>query len=234
MAPTHHQPRASFLRRAGRWALTLACLTATGCFSQFEEYRQVAVPMRPAGAESIPEGPPPEVFPLLPGARFDYEARFGLGADLFSGEAIVSVLDAWQTGGQQEQQLSVVSRYFGQERREVYRFVRTDDRIGLYEKHPPDQITFFLPTALSVGQRWPVITGEGPGTAWVEAQEAVEVPAGAFPEALRVRYVNPGAKTDVTLWLAPAVGLVQADVAMQVNVLPLRGRLKLRERAQAL
>lgn len=231
MAHPHHQLRLPSIRRAGCWALTLVCLGLSGCFTQFEEYRQVAPPTRPPGAESIPEGPAPAVFPLLPGARFDYEARFGLGADLFSGEAIVSVLDAWQQDGTQIQHLSVISRYFGQERREVYRFVRRGDRIGLFEKFPPDQITFFLPTELAVGQEWPVVTGEGPGKAWVEALETVQVPAGTFEDTWRVRYVNPGARTDVTLWLAPHVGLVQADVAMPINVLPLRGRLKLRERA---
>lgn len=232
MSPQPHPP--SVPKRGGWWALTLVCLLTAGCFTRFEEFRQVAAPARPPGARPVPAGPAPAVFPLVPGARFDYEARFGLGAGLFSGEAVVSVLDAWIEGDRQVQQLSVVSRYFGTERREVYRFVREGGRIGLYEKHPPDAITFFLPTTLEAGQRWPVMTGEGPGEAWVEAVEPVEVPAGSFEKTWRVRYVNPGAETDVTLWLAPKVGLVQADVGMRVNVLPLRGMLKLRERQAAL
>lgn len=202
-------------------------LLSTGCFQQFEEFEQTQLPVRPPGATALPPGPAPEVFPLSVGSRFEYGARFGLGTGMFSGRAVVSVVDAWAEGTARIDQVRVQSSYFGQTRREAYRFVRTPEWIGLTEKYPPDQVTNFMPTALAVEQAWEVVTGEGKGQARVEAREDVAVPAGTFKDTYRVRYVNPGARTDMTLWMAPHVGLVKADVSMWVNVLPLRGSLAL-------
>jgi hypothetical protein len=211
----------------GLGALALGLL-ATGCFNQFEEYRQTTPPARPPGAVAVPPGPPSEVFPLMPGSRYEYAARFGLGASgPFQGDAVISVIDAWQLGDRRIDEVRVVSRYFGQTRRDPYRFVRTTDWIGLFEKYPPDQVTFFMPTSLEAGKAWAVETGEGTGRANVEAIEPVKVPAGTFNQTWRVRYINPGANTDMTLWLAPRLGLVKATVAMQANLLPLRGTLEL-------
>lgn len=212
----------------------VAALSLSGCFDRYEEYRQTAVPSRPPGAVSVTPGPTAEVFPLEAGSRYDYRARFGLGTGLFSGSAVVSVLDAWRLGDREEQVTRVSATYFGTTRVDPYVFVRTADRIGLYEKYPPDKITFFLPTTLAAGQQWAVETGEGTGQAAVEAIEAVAVPAGTFEGTYRVRYLNPGAKTNVTFWFAPAIGLVKADVQMQVNVLPLRGVLELERYQPAL
>jgi hypothetical protein len=206
-----------------------ALLLLAGCFQAFEDYRQLAVPARPPGASPVPPGPPAEVFPLPAGARFDYAARFGLGADgPFTGEAIVSVLDAWTEKGRESAAVRVVSRYFGRERVEPYVFVRDAAMIGLFEKHPPDKITWFMPPSLPADAAWKVETGEGTGEARVEAIEAsVAVPAGTFRDVRRVRYANPGARTDITLWMAPRVGLVRAKVDMIVSVLTIKGTLEL-------
>ena len=209
----------------------MSVLLLPGCFQAFEDYRQLAMPTRPPGATAVavPERPP-EVFPLVPGSRFEYAARFGLGADgPFTGEAIVSVLDAWTLGGRESAAVRVASRYFGRERVEPYVFVRDAAMIGLFEKHPPDKITWFMPPALPADGRWKVETGEGMGEAYVEAIEPeVNVPAGAFKDVRRVRYANPGAKTDITLWMAPRVGLVRAKVDMIISVLTLKGTLELK------
>jgi hypothetical protein len=216
------------MRHVARGVLLTGLLASTGCFSQFEDYRQTTPPARPADAEPIPPGPVPEVFPLVPGSRYEYGARFGLGASgPFSGEAIISVIDAWKLGDRQLSEVRVVSRYFGQTRRDPYTFVRTGEWIGLFEKFPPDKVTFFMPTTLEDQKAWAVETGEGTGQARVEAVETVKVPAGTYARSYRVRYINPGASTDMTLWLAPQVGLVKAEVAMQANLLPLRGTLEL-------
>ena len=213
-----------------RLLVAAACLTGlSGCFQAFEDYRQLAMPSRPPGAEGVKVGPPAEVFPLVPGARFDYVAHFGLGTEgPFTGEAVVSVLDAWRLGDRQHEAVRVVSRYFGRERIEPYVFVRDEALIGLFEKAPPDTITWFMPTHLEAGAEWDVQTGEGAGSAEVEAVEpSLTVPAGSFKGVQRVRYRNAGAKTDITLWLAPHLGLVKARVEMIVSVLPLRGTLEL-------
>lgn len=220
-----------------RWRqfwVVAAPLFVAGCFNQYDEYRQLALPSRPPGSVSVPEGPVPEVFPLVAGTRYEYGARFGLGEGQFTGRAIVSVMDAWRLDGREEQAVRVVASYFGQTRVDPYVFVRSVDRIGLYEKYPPDQVTFFLPTRLSAGQRWPVVTGEGTGEAVVEAIEDVTVPAGTFNGTHRVRYLNPGASTDVTFWFAPRIGMVRADVKMKLNLLPLRGTLALEQYRPAL
>ena len=215
-------------RHAWGLAACAAALLSAGCFNQFEEYKQTTPPSRPPGAVAVPAGPPPAVFPLVPGSRYEYAARFGLGASgPFSGAAIISVIDAWQLGDRRIEEVRVVSQYFGQTRRDPYTFVRTSEWIGLFEKFPPDKVTFFMPTSLADQQVWAVETGEGTGQAKVEAIESVTVPAGRFERTWRVRYLNPGAQTDVTLWLAPAIGLVKAEVAMQANLLPLRGTLVL-------
>lgn len=210
------------------WAGILSLLLLPGCFQAFEEYRQLAMPSRPPGASPAPLEAA-DVFPLVRGSRLDYAARFGLGADgPFTGEAIVSVVDAWTLGGRESAAVRVVSRYFGRERVEPYVFVREGGMIGLFEKHPPDLITWFMPTALPADARWEVKTGEGTGQAFVEAVEPeVKVPAGAFKDVRRVRYANPGARTDITLWMAPKVGLVRARVDMVVSVLTLKGTLEL-------
>lgn len=207
----------------------MSALLLSGCFQAFEEYRQLAIPSRPPGASPVPVGPPPAVFPLVRGSRYDYAARFGLGADgPFTGEAIVSVVDVWRQEGRESAAVRVVSRYFGRERVEPYVFVRDDAMIGLFEKHPPDVITWFMPPALQADRRWEVRTGEGTGEAYVEAIEPeVKVPAGPFQGVQRVRYKNPGAKTDITLWMAPRVGLVRARVDMVVSVLTIKGTLEL-------
>ena len=187
------------------------------------------MPTRPAGASPVPVREPAEVFPLVPGSRYDYAARFGLGADgPFTGEAIVSVLDAWEQDGRESAAVRVLSRYFGTTRVEPYVFVRDARMIGLFEKHPPDKITWFMPPDLPADGRWRVETGEGVGEAQVEAIEpTVTVPVGTFTDVRRVRYVNAGARTDLTLWLAPRVGLVRAQVNMVVSVLTLKGTLEL-------
>lgn len=208
----------------------LSALLLAGCFQTFEDYRQLAMPVRPAGASPVPvPATPPEVFPLVRGSRFDYAARFGLGADgPFTGEAIVSVVDAWTQGGRESAAVRVVSRYFGRERVEPYEFVRGTSMIGLFEKHPPDKITWFMPPVLAPDDRWKVETGEGLGEAYVEGLEAeVTVPAGVFRNVPRVRYTNMGAQTDITLWMAPRVGLLRARVEMVVSVLTLKGTLEL-------
>lgn len=222
------RPTASRLRAPALLWAGLLLLPLAGCFQAFEEYRQLAMPSRPPGASPAPLEAA-EVFPLVRGSRLDYAARFGLGADgPFTGEAIVSVVDAWTLGGRESAAVRVVSRYFGRERVEPYVFVREAGMIGLFEKHPPDLITWFMPTALPADARWDVKTGEGTGQAYVEAIEPeVKVPAGAFKDVRRVRYANPGAKTDITLWMAPKVGLVRARVEMVVTVLTLKGTLEL-------
>ena len=60
------------------------------------------------------------------------------------------------------------------------------------------------------------------------------MPAGAFKESYRVRYENPGAATDVVFWFVPHIGMVRADVAMTVSLLPLRGTLELESHHSAL
>ncbi len=207
----------------------MSVLLSSGCFQAFEDYRQLAVPSRPPGASAVPVGPPAEVFPLVRGSRFDYAARFGLGMDgPFTGEAIVSVIDAWAQDGRETAAVRVLSRYFGRERVEPYVFVRDAAMIGLFEKHPPDVITWFMPTTMPADGRWAVKTGEGTGEAFVEAIEpTVKVPAGLFADVRRVRYLNPAARTDITLWMAPRVGLVRARVDMVISVLTLKGTLEL-------
>lgn len=217
-------------RAAARLAAACLLTTVTGCFQQFEEYRQLALPARPAGAVTTPAGPPDEVFPLQVGGRYDYAARFGLGTGMFSGTAVISVVDSWLLGNRRVDQAMVVSSYFGRTRRDPYAFVREPHWIGLFEKDPPDKVTFFMPTRLQLDQRWEVVTGEGTGQAHVEAIEPVQVPAGRFPATWRVRYINAGAHTDMTLWLAPRVGLVKAEVLMYISLLPLRGTLTLAHR----
>lgn len=221
------------MRLLGFGLCTLGLLLA-GCFQQFEEYRQATPPTRPPGAVELSPGPAPEVFPLRPGARYDYVAHFGLGAGFFTGDAALSVLDAYQTGSREIDEVRVVSHYFGRTRRDPYRFVRENGWVGLLEKYPPDKVTFFMPTQLTEGQHWHVETGEGPGEAEVEAIESLRVPAGTFAETYRVRYRNTGASTDITLWLAPQVGLVKADVQIRVSLLPLRGVLELSHRVAPL
>jgi hypothetical protein len=219
------------MSRMKRIGMLVVALLLGGCFSHFEEYRQIAPQPRPAGAQNLQAGPVLDVFPLLTGARFDYDAHFGLGTGMFSGEAIISVVDAWRLGNREEEAVRVVSRYFGAQRVDPYTFVREPGWIGLFEKYPPDKVTFFMPTTLVKDQSWPIVTGEGTGLATVEAIEPLTVPAGTFEGTYRVHYVNSSANTDLTLWLAPRVGLIKADVAMQVNVLPLRGSLELRSYA---
>lgn len=216
------------MRRRDRALVLAAALLATGCFGQFEEYRQTTPPTPPAGAVPLQAGVPPEIFPLEPGSRYEYAAHFGLGTSgPFAGDAVVSVVQAWQQGDRRLEEVRTVSHYFGQTRRDPYTFVRTGEWIGLFEKWPPDKVTFFMPTSLEAGKTWKVETGEGTGNAAVEAVETLKVPAGTYEGVYRVRYKNPGAKTDMTLWLAPKVGLVRADIAMQANLLPLRGSLLL-------
>ncbi|HEY9720448.1 MAG TPA: hypothetical protein V6D47_00430, partial [Oscillatoriaceae cyanobacterium] len=214
------------MRRA---LVVLGLFTAllSGCFQHFEEFRQLAPPVRPSGATEVPPGPLPEVFPLRPGARYDYDAHFGLGAGIFSGSASLSVVDAYQLGDREIDTIELISRYFGRSRHDPYRFVRQGGWIGLFEKAPPDKVTFFMPDHLAAGMAWDVLTGEGKGHAAVEALDDVRVKAGDFPNTPRLHYVNPSAGEDITLWLAPHVGLVQADVRMTVDLLPLVGRLSL-------
>lgn len=182
----------------------------------------------------MPPGAMPEAFPLAPGGRYDYVAHFGLGGGFFEGAAEVGVVDAWRLGARDTVEVRVTSRYFNRTRTDAYTFVRTADWVGLTEKFPPDKVTFFLPTRLTADAAWQVETGEGTGTARVEAIEEVKVPAGRFSGTYRVRYLNPGANTDMTLWFAPGVGLVKADVGVRVNVLPLRGVLELEHFAKPL
>lgn len=230
-----------------RLVFALLALTTLGCFQEFESYRQLAMPSRPPGAVTVAVGPPADVFPLERGSRYDYAAHFGLGAaGPFTGEAIVSVLDVWRQGEDRREPriaerrhevVSVVSRYFGRERVDPYVFVRdaalTEGQggtpmIGLFEKAPPDKITWFMPPALPADAAWEVATGEGTGQARVEAIEpTLIVPAGTYRDVRRVRYSNPGARTEIVLWLAPKVGLVRADVEMLVGPLSLKGRLDL-------
>jgi hypothetical protein len=100
--------------------------------------------------------------------------------------------------------------------------------IGLFEKEPKDKVTWFMPVALSVDAAGEVATGEGTGSARVEAIEPTfTVPAGTFDDVKRVRYRNPAARTDIRLWMAPRVGLVRADVEMLVGPLALKGQLDL-------
>lgn len=207
-------------------------LSLSGCFTAFESYEQLAPPERPADARPV-TGPPAAALPLRPGTRLDYRARFGLGAGFFTGSATVSVTDAWsEPNGREVSAVSVVSRYFGRERRERYRFVREAGRLGLVEPHPQPHVTWFLPEELEAGARLRVETGEGPGTAVVEAvDQRVSVPAGTFPDAARVRFEAETTPTRLTLWLVPRVGLVAADVAMNVGLLPLVARLELEAKA---
>lgn len=208
-------------------ALALVMALAGGCFQHFEEFRQLAPPTRPSGAVLVAPGPAPEVFPLQPGSRYDYVARFGLGAGMFTGSASLSVLDAYTLGDREIDAVEVTSRYFGRTRRDPYRFVRQGGWIGLFEKWPPDKVTFFMPDHLAAGEHWQVQTGEGTGQAAIEALETVTVPAGTYTDVARLHYLNPAVGEDITLWLAPHVGLVKADVGMRVSVLPLRGILEL-------
>lgn len=212
-----------------RLGFGLLALTTAGCFQEFEAYRQLAMPSRPPGAMAVPVGKPADVFPLERGSRYDYAAHFGLGAaGPFAGEAIVSVLDVWQQGDRRHEVVSVVSRYFGRERVDPYVFVRDGAMIGLFEKDPPDKVTWFMPPALPADAAWDVATGEGTGQARVEAIEPTfAVPAGTYKDVRRVRYQNPGARTDIRLWMAPKVGLVRADVEMLIGPLVLKGRLDL-------
>lgn len=210
-----------------RKRLALALLLA-GCFEQGEEFRQLAPPSLPPGAVAVSPGPPEEVFPLQPGARLDYAAKFGLGGNgPFTGSAAFSVVGLWRTGERQIARVGVQSTYFGRTRRDIYVFTREDGWIGLFEKDPPDKVTRFLPTQLALHQRWDVATGEGTGQAEVVAVEDVVVPAGTFKACDRVHYVNPANQTDITLWLAPHQGLVQADVVIKLGPVPLNGRLQL-------
>jgi hypothetical protein len=212
-----------------RKRLALALLL-TGCFEQGEEFRQLAPPSLPPGAVAVSPGPPPEVFPLQPGARLDYAAKFGLGGNgPFMGSAAFSVVGAWEVEGRTIARVGVQSRYFGRTRRDIYVFTRDANWIGLFEKDPPDKVTRFLPTHMALHQRWDVATGEGTGKAEVVAIEDVTVPAGTFKACDRVHYVNAANQTDITLWLAPRQGLVQADVAMRLGPVPLNGRLELEQ-----
>lgn len=215
------------MKHSVRAGLLLAFLLAAGCFDQGEEFAQLEHLPVPSGAVPVPAGSPAEVFPLEPGARFDYAARFGLGAGQFDGEAILSVTGAWQQGERRIIATTLRSRYFGHTRADRYVFTRDADWLGLFEKDPPDKVTRFMPNHLAKGDTWPVATGEGTGTATVEAIEDVRVPAGTYPACARVRYLNPQRHTDMALWLAPHVGLVKADVQIRVGPLPLRGTLTL-------
>jgi hypothetical protein len=191
---------------------------------QGEEFRQLAPPSLPPGARPVATGPAAEVFPLQPGTRYEYEVNFGLGTNgPFAGTAVLGVTGAWQVETRVVTRVAVESRYFGRTRRDVYMFTRDADWIGMFEKAPPDKITAFMPTSLEAGRTWQVATGEGTGEAELLGREA----AAGYQNCYKVHYVNPGANTDMTLWLAPRVGLVQADVTMRVSGLPLRGTLKL-------
>jgi hypothetical protein len=210
-----------------RKRLALALLLA-GCFEQGEEFRQLAPPSLPPGAVAVSPGPPEEVFPLQPGTRLDYSAKFGLGGNgPFTGSAAFSVVGLWRTGERRIARVGVQSTYFGRTRRDIYVFTREEDWIGLFEKDPPDLVTRFLPTHLKLGQRWDVATGEGTGQAEVTAVEDVTVPAGTFKHCNRVHYVNAANQTDITLWFAPYLALVQADVVIKLGPVPLNGRLQL-------
>jgi hypothetical protein len=177
---------------------------------------------------AVSPGPLEAVFPLPAGARLDYTARFGLGGNgPFTGGAAFSVVGAWSVGGRLISRVGVQSTYFGRTRRDIYVFTREGGWIGMFEQAPPDKVTRFMPTQLALHQRWDVETGEGTGQAEVEAVEDVTVPAGRFKDCWRVRYLNPANQTDMTLWMAPRQGLVQADVAMHLGPVPLNGRLQL-------
>lgn len=211
-------------------------LLLSGCLGKFEGYDQTGPAPRPSGAVALPaDAPSPETFPLRPGDRLRYRARFGLGAGLFTGEATVGVTDAWLgPDGREWSAVSVLSRYLGQTRQARYAFAREPGRIGLLEAEPAPHLTWFLPDPPALGAALRIETGEGPGTVVVEAVgERVQVPVGSFSEAARVRFTAETTPTRVTLWLVPRVGMVAAEVAMRVGLLPLVARLELVERAPA-
>ncbi|MDB5097615.1 MAG: hypothetical protein JWM80_2036 [Cyanobacteria bacterium RYN_339] len=211
-----------------RALVAAAALLLAGCFDQGQEFQQLAPPSLPPGAVAVLAGPPDDVFPLQAGARYDYAAKFGLGGNgPFTGAAAFSVVGAWRVGERTIARVGVQSTYFGRTRRDIYVFTREAGWIGLFEKDPPDKVTLFMPTRLEGHGPWDVATGEGTGRAEVEATEAVTVPAGTFAGCKRIRYRNEGVQTTMTLWMAPRVGLVQADVAMQIGPVPLNGRLQL-------
>jgi hypothetical protein len=224
------------LRRPFQAAFAAACFAVgtTGCFDQGAEFQQLAPPSLPPGATRAPDAPIPEIFPLSPGARLEYAARFGLGGGQFEGQAILSVLDAWVVGPRLVTSVGITSSYFGRTRQDRYGFVREGQWLGLFEKAPPDKLTLFMPTHLKVGDAWEVATGEGTGRATVEAQEDVAVPAGHYRACYRVHYVNDAVATNVLLWLAPYVGLVKATVAIRIGPLPLSGSLTLTHSFKAL
>ena len=221
--------------RIGRGAL-LAAVFAGGCFDKLEEYRQLAPPPRPAGAHGVAPVPNQHVFPLLAGARYDYDAHFGLGGPrMFDGSATLSVLDAYAVGGREVDQVGLVSRYMGRTRRDLYTFVQEDGWVGLAERGPDQPVTAFLPDLPTTGQRWVVHTGEGSGDAVLEGREDVTVPAGTFKGCYRVGYLNAKARTRMTLWLAAGTGLVRARVDMVLwPAIPLAGELELARFARPL
>lgn len=87
-----------------------------------------------------------------------------------------------------------ISKFTGTFKRQSDRTITIDDATG--------QSTTMM-TALSVGRAW----NSGTARFKVEAQEAVTVPAGSYPEALKVTK-KQGADT-VTIWLAADVGLIK-------------------------
>lgn len=205
-----------------------------GCFSEGDEFRQLAVATPPPGGRPAPVESPAEVFPLVPGARYDYAASFGLGGGQFSGTASLSVLDAWQTPSGLVTHVGLVSSYLGRTRHDMYAFRRARGWIGMFEKWPPDTVTDFLPVAFSGGDRWAVRTGEGTGSAWLDGREDLVVPAGRYAACYRVRYQNPANATDITFWFAPYVGLVKARVGLRLGPLPLQGEMALTHAAASL
>ena len=209
-------------------------MALTGCFGRFEGAPSTSLATRPPDAQPVPKGPPAEVMPLQPGARYEYAARYGIGAGQLSGQAVLSVLDAWRQGDSETARVAVVSSYAGRVRHDEYLFVREGGWIGLRERPAPAPPTAFLPEQLVGAAPWSVHTGEGTGTATLEGREDLQLATGRFKGCYRVRYHNAGNGTDWVLWLAPAVGLVQADVNMQLGPLPLAAHLWLVGRDTAL
>jgi hypothetical protein len=201
--------------------------------------------------------PPPvqastAILPFKTGDTLEYVGSYGIGgADVFQFKAAISVKDASETEAKRKETVRVAASYGNGSYDSIETFTRNTswitaaltDGSGNVGQHYK-----LFPASLSSGKEWKVsyidalpFDQELPtGTAKVEAIESIAVSAGEFKDCYKIHYSDSEqTQSDITIWIAPGVGIVRANVKMQVplfnwpvvTLLPVSGHLELARRS---
>jgi hypothetical protein len=172
-----------------------------------------------SAAPAAPSPPPPSAghFPLAAGMRWTYESNLGEVSSWVeaSGDECRVLATSSTLDTEQRLRLSAEGVYLLSAKSKVCFF-------GTERVYEPPLLR--LPLPLAVGKTWnwsgketadgDEITTSVTGT--VEAEEKVSVPAGEY-SCLRVKVdtsCSDGTTASSTQWLAPGIGIVKADIAV--------------------